>query len=154
MSGSVNKVILVGHLGKDPESKATNDGRKVVWFSIATSDRWTDKDSGEKRERTEWHQVVIFNEGLGDIALKYMHKGSKAYVEGELRTRKWTDQGGTERYRTEVVLAQYRGQLCLLDRAEKAPPADEGAYGTQRTVTGGDAAPAGKRADMDDEIPF
>jgi single-strand DNA-binding protein len=112
MSGSVNKVILLGHLGKDPESKSTADGRKVVLFSIATSDTWRDKDTGERRERTEWHQVVVFNEQLVEVAAKYLHKGSKAYVEGALQTRKWTDQGGNDRYRTEVVLAQYRGQCC------------------------------------------
>jgi single-strand DNA-binding protein len=160
MSGSVNKVILVGHLGKDPESKATNDGGKVVWFSLATSDRWRDKNTGERRERTEWHQIVVFNEPLGDIAVKYLRKGSLAFIEGELRTRKWTDQGGTERYRTEVVIAQFRGQLGLLDRAEKAPAPDEGAYGTERSLSGDGAAHASAPANtggtppMDDEIPF
>jgi single-strand DNA-binding protein len=113
---SVNKVILVGNVGKDPEVRTTSDGSKIVNFSVATSDRWRDKSSGEQRERTEWHRVVIFNEALGKVAEQYLRKGSSVYLEGALQTRKWTDQSGVEKYSTEVVLQRFRGELTLLGR--------------------------------------
>src|SRR6478752_6953065 len=117
MAGSVNKVILVGNLGADPEVRRTQDGRPIVNLSLATSESWRDKNSGERREKTEWHRVVIFNEKLGEVAEKFLKKGSKIYVEGALQTRKWTDQGGQERYSTEVVLQRFRGELTMLDGA-------------------------------------
>ena len=117
MAGSVNKVILLGNLGRDPDIRATQDGNKIVNLSIATSERWKDRDSGEQREKTEWHRVVIFNENLGRIAEQYLRKGSNVYIEGQLQTRKWTDQEGTEKYTTEVVLQNFRGELVLLDRS-------------------------------------
>src|SRR4026208_2625773 len=116
MAGSVNKVILVGNLGKDPEVRHTQDGKAIVNLSIATSENWRDKATGERRERTEWHRVVIFNENLAKIAEQYLKKGSKVYLEGQLQTRKWQDQSGQGRYSTEVVLQQFRGELTLLDR--------------------------------------
>jgi len=115
MAGSVNKVILVGNLGADPESRSLNNGGEVVNLRVATSESWNDRQSGERQERTEWHRVVIFNENLGRIAKQYLRKGSKVYLEGSLQTRKWTDQQGQERYSTEVVLQRYRGELTLLD---------------------------------------
>src|SRR5919108_4300847 len=115
MAGSVNKVILVGNLGRDPEVRHTQDGSKIVHLSVATSERWRDRSSGENRERTEWHRVVIFNERLGEIAEKYLSKGRTVYLEGQLQTRKWTDQSGQERYTTEVVLQRFRGELTMLD---------------------------------------
>src|SRR6056300_993156 len=114
MAGSVNKVILVGNLGRDPEIRNTQDGAKIVNLSIATSEKWKDRMSGEPRERTEWHRVVIFNENLARVAEQYLRKGSSVYVEGQLQTRKWTDQQGVEKYTTEVVLQRYRGELTLL----------------------------------------
>ncbi len=114
MAGSVNKVILVGNLGKDPEARSMGTGGEVVSFSIATSENWNDKQSGEKREKTEWHNIVIFNENLGRIAKQYLRKGSSVYVEGQLQTRKWTDRDNNERYTTEVVLQRFRGELTLL----------------------------------------
>ncbi len=114
MAGSVNKVILVGNLGRDPEIRNTQDGAKIVQLSIATSERWKDRITGEPRERTEWHRVVIFNENLGRVAEQYLRKGSSVYLEGQLQTRKWTDQQGVEKYTTEVVLQRYRGELTLL----------------------------------------
>ena len=114
MSGSVNKVILVGRLGADPESRAFNNGGKVVNLSVATSERWRDKQSGDQREKTEWHRVSIFNDRLGDIAERFLKKGSSVYLEGSLETRKWQDQNGQDKYTTEVVLKQYRGELTLL----------------------------------------
>ncbi|WP_338332989.1 single-stranded DNA-binding protein [Acetobacter sp. LMG 32666] len=115
MAGSVNKVILVGNLGKDPEVRTSQGGQKIVSFSLATSDTWNDRASGEKRERTEWHRVVIFNDRLADVAERFLRKGRKVYLEGSLQTRKWTDQGGQERYTTEVVVDRFRGELVLLD---------------------------------------
>lgn len=115
MAGSVNKVILVGNLGRDPESRNLQDGNPVVNLSIATSETWKDKMSGERKERTEWHRVVIFNENLARIAQQYLRKGSKVYIEGTLQTRKWTDQQGQERYSTEIVLQRFRGELTILD---------------------------------------
>ena len=114
MSGSVNKVILVGRLGADPESRSMNNGNKVVNLSLATSERWRDKQSGEQREKTEWHRVVIFNDRLADVAERYLRKGSNVYIEGQLQTRKWQDQNGQDKYTTEVVLQQYRGELTML----------------------------------------
>ena len=149
MAGSVNKVILVGNLGRDPEVRHTNDGMPIVNLSVATSEQWRDRTSGERRERTEWHRVVIFNERLGEFAQKYLHKGRKVYVEGQLQTRKWTDQQGQERYSTEVVLQRFRGELTMLDsRGEGGGGYD--APGGQ--VDRGGSAPAG--GDLDDEIPF
>jgi single-strand DNA-binding protein len=115
MAGSVNKVILVGNLGKDPEVRNTQDGRKVVNLSLATSESWKDRQSGERKEKTEWHRVVIFNDNLAEVAEKFLKKGNKVFIEGQLQTRKWTDQSGTEKYSTEVVLQKYRGELTLLD---------------------------------------
>ncbi len=115
MAGSVNKVILVGNLGKDPEVRNTQGGAKIVNFTLATSETWNDKSSGERKERTEWHRVVIFNDRLGDVAERFLRKGSKVYVEGSLQTRKWTDQSGQEKYTTEVVIDRFRGDLTLLD---------------------------------------
>ena len=115
MAGSVNKVILVGNLGRDPEVRSTQDGRKIVNLSVATSESWKDKSSGERREKTEWHRVVIFNENLAGIAERFLKKGSKVYLEGQIQTRKYTDQAGVEKYSTEVVLQNYRGELTLLD---------------------------------------
>src|SRR5271167_284924 len=115
MAGSVNKVILVGNLGKDPKVSQLNSGDRVVSFTLATSDSWKDKNTGERKERTEWHNVVIFNEGIGKIVEQYCKKGSKVYLEGQLQTRKWTDASGAEKYTTEVVLQRFRGELTLLD---------------------------------------
>src|SRR3979411_1118132 len=117
MAGSVNKVILVGNLGKDPEIRRTQDGRPIANLSVATSESWRDKNTGERKERTEWHRVVIFNERLVDVVEKYVKKGSKLYIEGALQTRKWTDNTGAEKYSTEVVLQRFRGELTMLDGA-------------------------------------
>jgi len=134
MAGSVNRVILVGNLGKDPEIKTMQDGNPVVNLSLATSESWKDKSTGERREKTEWHRIVIFNENLAKVAQNYLKKGSKIYIEGQLQTRKWTDQSGVEKYSTEVVLQRFRGELTMLDSrgdAEQsgggytAPPADD-----------------------------
>src|SRR5258708_26347950 len=129
MAGSVNKVILVGNLGRDPEVRSTQDGLKIVNLSLATSENWRDKNSGERREKTEWHRVVIFNEKLGEVAEKFLKKGSKIYVEGALQTRKWTDQGGQERYSTEVVLQRFRGELTMLDGKGGGAPGGGGGGG-------------------------
>src|SRR5579872_2527175 len=134
MAGSVNKVILVGNLGRDPEIRSTQDGNRIANLNLATSENWRDRVSGERKERTEWHRVVIFNERLVEIAEKYLRKGSKIYVEGALQTRKWTDNSGQERYTTEVVLQRFRGELTMLDGrgggegggSYAAEPADEG----------------------------
>ena len=124
MAGSVNKVILVGNLGKDPEVRRLNSGDQVVSFSVATSETWRDKNSGERKERTEWHNIVIFNEPLGKVAEQYCKKGTKVYLEGQLQTRKWQDQSGADRYTTEVVLQRFRGELQLLELARqlREPP--------------------------------
>src|SRR5213080_2983050 len=114
MAGSVNKVILVGNLGRDPELRSTQDGMRIANLAVATSESWRDRNSGERKERTEWHRVVIFNERLAEVAEKYLRKGSKVYVEGQLQTRKWTDQSGQEKYTTEVVLSRFRGELTML----------------------------------------
>ena len=156
MAGSINKVILVGNLGRDPEVRQTQDGSPIVQLSVATSETWRDKTSGERRERTEWHRVVIFNERLGDVAQRYLRKGSKVYLEGQLQTRKWTDKDGHERYTTEVVLQRYRGELTMLDsRADSGGMGDQ-SHGGQNYDSGpprGSAPPA-SGADLDDEIPF
>src|ERR1700753_4086394 len=115
MAGSVNKVILVGNLGKDPEVRRTQDGRPIVHLSVATSENWRDKATGERKEKTEWHRVVIFNENLAKVAEQYLRKGSKVYVEGALQTRKWTDKDGQDKYTTEIVLSRFRGELQMLD---------------------------------------
>ena len=163
MAGSVNKVILVGNLGKDPEVRRTQDGRPIVNLSVATSETWRDKNSGERKEKTEWHRVVIFNENLCRIAEQYLKKGSKVFIEGQLQTRKWQDQSGQDRYSTEVVLQGFRGELTLLDRASGAGGGDFaaddnagefGSPGPTRKVAAAGAGGRGSRADMDDEIPF
>ena len=115
MAGSVNKVILLGNLGRDPEVRTAQDGSKIVSFSVATSEAWKDKTTGERKDKTEWHRIVVFNTNLCDICEKYLHKGSKVYIEGQLQTRKWQDQTGVEKYTTEIVLGRFRGELALLD---------------------------------------
>ena len=142
MAGSVNKVILVGNLGKDPEVRRMQDGRPVVNMSVATSESWRDKATGERKEKTEWHRVVIFNEGLAKIAEQYLKKGSKVYLEGQLQTRKWTDQQGVEKYSTEVVLQGFNSALTMLDRAGGG--GGGGDYGKRRRATS--ARPARPRA--------
>ncbi|WP_020399005.1 single-stranded DNA-binding protein [Kordiimonas gwangyangensis] len=157
MSGSVNKVILVGNLGRDPEARTMNDGALVVNLSIATGEQWTDKTSGEKKERTEWHRVVIFNEPLAKVAQQYLKKGSSVYIEGQLQTRKWTDQQGIEKYTTEVVLQRFRGELTMLGSSGKGGPGfagDADAYGTTTTKSQAGGGFGGNRSDLDDEIPF
>ena len=156
MAGSVNKVILVGNLGRDPEVRQTQDGNPIVNLSLATSENWRDKATGERRERTEWHRVVIFNERLADVAQKFLRKGSKIYIEGQLQTRKWTDQDGRDRYSTEVVLQRFRGELTMLDsRGEGGGGGGGGDYGESGGGGGGpSSAPSGGGGDLDDEIPF
>ena len=154
MAGSVNKVILVGNLGRDPEVRTMQNGGKVCNLSVATSERWRDKGSGEQQERTEWHRVVIFDDRLVDVAERYLQKGAKIYLEGELQTRKWQDQSGQERYTTEVVLRRFRGQLTMLD--SRGGTGGE-SYSQDMGPSGG--APSGPMGgppgdDMDDEIPF
>lgn len=179
MAGSVNKVILVGNLGRDPEIRTTQNGGKIVNLSVATSENWKDRSSGERREKTEWHRVVIFNDRLADVAERFLRKGSKLYIEGQLQTREWTDKDGQKRYSTEVVLQQYRGEMTLLDG--RAGGGDEmggggqdygepssGGFGGGASYGGGGSssygggrpsAPAGgggrpSGPDLDDEIPF
>ena len=182
MAGSVNKVILVGNLGRDPEVRSMQDGRSMVNMSVATSDTWRDRQSGERKERTEWHRVVIFNEKLAEVAQKYVRKGSKVYVEGQLSTRKWTDQSGQERYTTEVVIPRFGGALTMLDGRgggggeagasggmddEAAAPAmasggggENGGGGMDEDMgggsppSGGRPATRGSKAELDDDIPF
>ena len=161
MAGSVNKVILVGNLGRDPEIRSTQDGTRVANLSVATSESWRDKNSGERRERTEWHRVVIFNDRLVEIAERYLKKGSKIYIEGALQTRKWTDQSGQEKYTTEVVLQKFRGELTMLDgRGGGGAGESEDAGGFPESGSGGGtnrmgSAPAGAGGgDLDDDIPF
>jgi len=147
MAGSVNKVILVGNLGRDPEVRRMTSGDPVVNLSVATSETWRDKASGERKEKTEWHRVGIFNKNLAEVAEKYLRKGSKVYVEGQLQTRKWTDKDGQEKYSTEVVLQNFRGELTMLDGK------GEGGGGGPRG--GASESPASfQRDDLDDEIPF
>jgi single-strand DNA-binding protein len=177
MAGSINKVILVGNLGRDPEIRSTGDGMRIANLALATSETWRDRNSGERKERTEWHRVVIFNERLVDVVEKYVKKGSKLYIEGALQTRKWTDNQGQERYSTEVVLQRFRGELTMLDGARGAGGAMEGGADYDDGYTGGDqvryggtggsssgggnfGGGGGSRgrapvsADLDDEIPF
>ncbi len=174
MAGSVNKVILIGNLGKDPEVRNAQNGSKIVTFTLATSESWNDKASGERKERTEWHRVVVFNERIADVAERFLRKGRKVYVEGSLQTRKWTDQSGAEKYTTEVVIDRFRGDLTLIDSgrggeeeggmgAERAPPRQlaasrggsapsSGPGASRGGASGGWDAPGG--SDLDDEIPF
>lgn len=154
MSGSVNKVTLVGNLGRDPEVRAMQNGDKIVQLSVATSDRWKDKNSGEQRERTEWHRVVIFNDALGRIAEQYLKKGSTVYLEGQLQTRKWTDQqSGQEKYTTEVVLQRYKGELTLLgSRSENQISNDQ--QNTEIDQSNQISMTDDIASDLDDEIPF
>jgi single-strand DNA-binding protein len=142
MAGSVNKVILVGNVGKDPEVRSAQDGSKIVSFSVATSETWKDKVSGERKDRTEWHRVVVFNAALADVCEKYVHKGSKLYIEGQLQTRKWQDQAGVERYTTEVIVPRFRGELNLLDSRNSDGSMD---------VSGMSDSPSPV---IDDDIPF
>ena len=174
MAGSVNKVIIVGNLGRDPEVRSFQNGGKVVNLRIATSDTWRDKNSGERKERTEWHSVAIFNENLAKIAEQYLRKGSTVYIEGQLETRKWQDQSGQDRYTTEIVLRPYRGELTLLGGRGEGSGAGGGAsggYDDDRGYGGGSGGGygggssgggsssgggfgGGGRSDLDDEIPF
>lgn len=155
----LNKVMLIGNLGRDPETRNTQDGRKIVNLSLATSESWKDKNSGERREKVEWHRVVIFNERLADVAEKYLRKGSKVYLEGQLQTRKWADQSGVEKYSTEVVLQNFRGEITLLDsrrdREEGQDQDDRGSGGKPALDPGrGGSQGTGQYGDLDDEIPF
>ena len=160
MAGSVNKVILIGNLGADPEVRRTNDGRPVVNLRVATSDSWKDKTTGERREKTEWHRVVIFSEGLCKIAEQYLKKGSKIYLEGALQTRKWQDKEGQDRYSTEVVMQGFNSVLTMLDRAPGAGSGagdnGEGEFGSPGPMRERRPAVAAtaKRGELDDEIPF
>ena len=150
MAGSVNKVILVGNLGREPETKAMQSGDKVANLSVATSENWRDRQTGERREKTEWHRVVIFDQNLVEIAEKYLQKGSKVYLEGQLQTRKWTDQSGQEKYTTEVVLQRFRSTLTMLDSR-----AESGVGGDSSSSPGGEPGGGPPAAgDFDDEIPF
>lgn len=165
MAGSVNKVILVGNLGKDPEIRRTQDGRPIANLSIATSETWRDKNSGERKEKTEWHRVVIFNEGLCKVAEQYLKKGAKVYIEGALQTRKWTDQSGVEKYSTEVVLQGFNSTLTMLDG--RGGGGGGGSFGDESGGDFGSSGPVssaprrpvaagggGRNSDMDDDIPF
>jgi single-strand DNA-binding protein len=162
MAGSVNKVILVGNLGRDPEVRRLNSGAAVVNLRLATSESWRDKTTGEKQERTEWHNVVIYNENLVKIAEQYLRKGSKVYIEGQLQTRKWQDQSGQDKYTTEVVLQRFRGELTLLDRAGDNVATENGSDFGRATPMEGAAARGGAASrkggtlaeELDDEIPF
>ena len=145
MAGSVNRAILVGNLGADPEIRTTQDGRKIVNLKVATSESWKDKNTGERKERTEWHRVSIFSEGLASVAEKYLHKGSKVYIEGKIQTRKWTDQNGQDRYTTEIVVQGYGGTLVLLDRPQSSQNEQQPSQQQdQSSLT----------ADLGDDIPF
>jgi single-strand DNA-binding protein len=162
MAGSVNKVILVGNLGRDPEVRNMQSGDPIVHLNLATSESWKDKNSGERREKTEWHRVVIFNENLGRIAQQYLRKGSKVYIEGALQTRKWQDQSGVEKYTTEVVLQRFRGELTMLDSRADGGGGGGGNYGGDgggggdgfNDGGGGGGDFGGGGGDLDDEIPF
>jgi len=166
MAGSVNKVILVGNLGADPEARSLNNGGEVVNIRVATSESWSDKSSGQRQERTEWHNVVIFNENLGKVAKSYLKKGSKVYLEGQIQTRKWQDQSGNDRYTTEIVLNRFRGELVLLDRAEGGSGAGRSDFGGGEDFGGGGGfgggssrpqqrpQPAAFDTDLDDDVPF
>ena len=160
MAGSVNKVILLGNLGRDPEVRYSQDGNKIVNMSLATSESWTDRSSGERREKTEWHRVVIFNDRLGEIAEKYLKKGSKVYLEGQIQTRKWTGNDGQERYSTEVVINRFRGELTMLD--SRSSGSLEDGSSVQGSEFGGPEESMKPNSDeigtvsdqLDDEIPF
>ncbi len=159
MAGSVNKVILIGNLGADPEIKRTQDGRPIANLRVATSESWRDKNTGERKEKTEWHRVVIFSEGLCRVAEQYLKKGSKVYIEGQLQTRKWTDQSGVEKYSTEVVLQGFNSTLTMLDGRGGGAGSESSAgdFGSSGPSAGGSRRPvaAGSRTnDMDDDIPF
>ena len=166
MAGSVNKVILVGNLGKDPEVRRMQNGNPVVNLSVATSDTWRDKATGERKEKTEWHRVVIFSEGLAKVAEQYLKKGAKVYIEGALQTRKWTDKDGVEKYSTEIVLQGFNSTLTMLDGARGGAGGGGGSdFGADQSSDFGSSGPArsrqpamagggGKRGDLDDEIPF
>ncbi len=172
MAGSVNKVILVGNLGKDPEVRSGQDGSKIVNFSLATSETWNDRASGERKERTEWHRIVVFNDRIADVVEKYVRKGSKVYIEGSLQTRKWTDQGGQEKYSTEVVIGKFKGELTMLDGRQGGEggmnEGGGGGYAPRERAAAPARAPAranaspqweprgggGGGGDLDDEIPF
>lgn len=151
MAGSINKVILVGNLGKDPEVRATQDGREICNLTIATSDTWKDKNTGERKEKTEWHRVVIFNDNLVTVAKNYLKKGAKVYIEGQLQTRKWQDkETGQDKYSTEVVLQGYNGNLTMLDKKER----DGSESGYDAPASGGYQRSKVAEASLDDEIPF
>jgi single-strand DNA-binding protein len=161
MSGSVNKVMLVGNLGRDPEIRSMQSGDKVCNLSVATSERWKDRNSGEMQEKTEWHRVVIFDQKLVDVAERYLQKGAKVFLEGQLQTRKWTDQSGQDKYTTEVVLQRFRGEMVMLD--SRGGGQGGGGYDSQSDYGGGGGQPAmasaggggmGGGDDLDDEIPF
>ncbi len=158
MAGSVNKVILIGNLGRDPEIRHTQAGKKIANISVATSESWKDRQTGERREKTEWHRVVIFNEGLADIVEKYLRKGSKVYLEGQLQTRKWQDQSGADKYTTEVVLQGFNSTLTMLDTRNGGGDYAGGGGGASdwggqpSAATGG--GPEAPGAELDDEIPF
>ena len=171
MAGSVNKVILLGYLGKDPEVRTTQDGKKITNLNLATSESWKDRQTGERKEKSEWHRVVIFNEHIADIADRYLKKGSRVYIEGALQTRKWTDQQGVEKYSTEIVLGNFKGELTLLDNRSDGDDSDQGrGQDRQGNSNGGGYGGGNQRgssgqrsqggagweppADMDDEIPF
>jgi len=151
MAGSLNKVTLIGNLGRDPEVRRLNSGDPVVNLSVATSENWRDKASGERKERTEWHRVVIFNENLAKVAESYLRKGSKIYIEGQLQTRKYTDKDGVEKYSTEIVLQRYRGELVMLDSRGGGGEGGERLAAASGT---GASGPSFERNDLDDEIPF
>ncbi|AFX98402.1 single-strand binding family protein [Candidatus Endolissoclinum faulkneri L2] len=162
MAGSINKAILIGNLGRDPEVRFTQDGIKIVNLAIATSDRWRDKNSGDQRERTEWHRVVIFNENLARLAEQYLRKGSLVYIEGQLQTRKWSDQNGHERYSTDIVLQRYRGQLAMLGNGNRRDygTIENNIDGRLSTGYGSDSfdlsneSHVGGISELEDEIPF
>lgn len=162
MAGSVNKVILIGNMGRDPEIRSTQDGREIATLTIATSESWRDKSSGERKEKTEWHRVVIFNDGLVNVVKNYVKKGAKLYIEGALQTRKWTDKDGVERFSTEVVLQGFNSVLTMLDRSGSGESSSSGGhddygYGNEAAApkaSGGGAKSDFSRHEMDDEIPF
>ena len=152
MAGSINKVTLIGRLGNDPDVRSTQDGRSIVNLSVATSETWKDKNSGEKREKTEWHRVVIFNEGLGKIAQQYLNKGSKVYLEGQLQTRKWEDKSGQEKYTTEVVIQNYSGNLTLLD--SRSDNSQNSQISDNKNNFNDTSPKIEENNEFDDEIPF
>jgi single-strand DNA-binding protein len=151
MAGSVNKVIIIGNLGRDPEIRSTQDGKRIANLSVGTSESWKDKNSGERKEKTEWHRVAVYNDGLAEVVEKYLKKGAKVYIEGALQTRKWTDNAGQEKYSTEVVLKAYHGVLTMLDTA-RSNGADAPARG--RTPPQAAAPMRGTNDFIDDDIPF